>query len=152
MKHIILIFICSICLSMFSICFSEYYFYTDENGVKHFTENFADVPEQYKSDIHVSESIKPSKTEPPQETPSVKEAEIAIETLTALKETLDTDYSNLVEQKKKWADLKETTDKEEYDALTLELNTKIAAYNKKLAEYDALVEAYNEQVKRLEQN
>jgi len=44
----------------------EYYQYVDDSGIKHFTENYAEVPDQYKPQIKIHKEISTPETKPQQ--------------------------------------------------------------------------------------
>lgn len=158
MKHIILLIVCTICLLLTSLCFSEYYHYIDDGGTTHFTSDYSNIPEQYKSRIWIEESIpspvieKNKTDEEDEETDKINEEiknrSITLKALLIQKDELDTQRQAILVKKDKLIQQQKTMSPEEFNRLVTEVNDEIIAFQNKSNEYEMQVEEYNRQNKQ----
>ncbi len=159
MKYSHLLLSCFFCITIASVAVAEYYHYTDENGVKHFTENISDIPEKFRPTVQINRTIytpageeeqdsviqqENSETQNPeaQNKDKMKRAE-----LIAQKDALQNLYRTLQEKTEKLKARKETMKPEEYNILVEKLNEEIEDYHEKNKNYEHQVEEYNSQLK-----
>jgi len=129
-----------------SIVFAEYYQYTDKNGIKHYTDNISEIPENQRPTLTIHESIQPPKKEAAQKRKPV----ISLESLVTKKEVLDKEYEALIQKREDLNRQKKAIGEKKYNELATQLNVKIRQYQDKTIAYEALVKKYNGQIKSVE--
>lgn len=133
---------------------SDIYQYTDENGVRYFTDNILEVPEYLREDVRVHESIEPDEEETEMdESPELEtgtdeslEKESPAEILIKLKEELAREYKELSQRKEAFENLDQDTDPEEKKATAEQLTKEIEAYNAKYKDYERQLIEFNSKV------
>jgi hypothetical protein len=153
MKYSYLFLFCFFCIITASVTGAEYYNYTDESGVKHFTENISDVPEKFRPQVQIHRTIRTpasqeeQKTVGQQENPEAQNnGTIKFDDLLTQKEELKKLYSTLLERAEQLEARKETMDLDEYNTLVEKLNDEIRIYHEKNKNYELQVEKYNHQI------
>lgn len=145
MKPFIFSLLCLIYLCSPAFCETDIYSYVDDNGIKHFTENYADIPEKYRPQLKIQKSIEsPQENDVPGEQKSEKPL-ISREDLEKQREQLDQEYSALIERRSALTIQKDTIGLEAYNVKAKQLNADIKAYQDKKNAYDQRVETYNQQ-------
>ncbi len=127
----------------------EYYQYVDDSGIKHFTENYAEVPDQYKPQIKIHKEISTPETKPqqkPEQQSDKNSTSVSAESLIIQKDDLDKEYNVIIEKRKILTLKKDTIGQIEYNEQVTQLNTRIQAYQVKSNSYEQLVEEYNKQI------
>ncbi len=154
MKFPYLLLSCLICIMTVSVSFAEYYNYTDENGVKHFTENISDVPEKFRPQVQIHRTIRTPADQESQKSDDLQENEEAQNKdkmtraqLTAQKNALQQLYSTLLEKMETLKAQKKTMNPDEYNVLVQKLNDEIRIYQEKNKNYERQVKDYNSQFK-----
>ncbi len=134
-----------LCLIQFSPEVSaEYYEFIDKNGIKHFTDNLAEIPKGQRPGSRAYQSI--INTEKKE---SEKKTEVLTsESIVNKKDELDAVYKSIVNKKELLIEQKKTIDNKKYNELVIQLNSEIQEYQKKMDVYERLVEQYNEKVNR----
>ncbi|NOX35339.1 MAG: DUF4124 domain-containing protein [Deltaproteobacteria bacterium] len=133
---------CFFYLSSAVFAFAEYYHYVDKNGIKHYTDNILEVPENLRSNLSIYKSIQgPSKKKP-----AKTKSKITPEFLVIKKDDLDNEYAALVKKRADLMEQKKTVGEKKYNLLAAQLNIAIKQYQEKSAAYEKLVEQYNNQV------
>ncbi len=149
----VLIFVISIWLPAF--VYAEFYRYTDENGVLHYTDNLVEVPvnqrknvKQYKEEVEVlateeklpgAEKATKNKSLPFQGDPQAQ-------TLLKTKAKLDKEYAELTKEREKLESetgvfsTSEDFDKEEYG----EYKERVARFNERKSDYEERVKVFEE--------
>ena len=142
---------------------AEIYKYIDENGQKRWTDDLSQVPKEQRTSAHRFESIEETpadavaeqtgkaQPEAPLETeaevPDIDEpsetAGLSRETLEKEKADLDTQYQQLLEERKQIEQIK--TEAVSFSARA-ELNGRISAYNSKTEQYETQLNAFNEKI------
>jgi len=131
---------------------AEYYQWIDQDGVKHYTDDVSEIPEDQRPGLNIYKSIKtPEKKEPDINKPDKKNL-ITPESLVKKKDALDIEYDNLVKKKETLKEQEKNLDEIKYNKLATELNIAIQEYQKKTDEYKILVEKYNKQIQPPEKN
>ena len=126
---------------------AEYYQWIDQDGIKHFTDNVSEIPEDQRPGLNIYKSIKtPEKKKSDINKPEKKKNLITHESLVKKKDALDIEYNNLVKKKETLIKQEKSLDKTKYNKLVTELNIVIQKYQKKTDEYEIFVEKYNKQV------
>jgi len=144
-------------LSAIPVC-CEFYQYTDKNGVKHFTDNLADVPENQREKLSIHQSTQ--STQPRQEnTPAAPEPEspatsetpaapetsvITSESLVMEKDALDKEYNSLLKQRQSLNEQKQDIGEKKYNELAAELNQKIHQYQTRSDALKNKITEYNQ--------
>ena len=137
---------------------AEYYQWIDQDGIKHFTDDVSEIPEDQRPGLNIYRSIKtPEKKTPEKKTPDKKKFDkkknfITHESLVIKKDALDIEYHNLVKKTETLKEQKKSLGKTEYNKLATELNIAIQEYQKKIDEYEMLVKKYNKQIQAPEKN
>ncbi len=133
------------CLLTAASLSAEYYQWIDQEGVKHFTDNIFEIPENQRSGATIYKSIKTDgKAQSGQKTPDKKNL-IDPEFLDLKKEALDIEYDSLMNKRDALKMQKESMGEKKYNALASELNMAIEAYQKKTDAYEMLFEKYRKQ-------
>jgi hypothetical protein len=117
---------------------SEYYHYTDDQGIKHFTENYGDVPQKYRSQVQTNKAI-----DTPVSVEQKKPEPISVKALAEEKKTLDKKYQSIFEKKQTLESQKKTLKPAEYNRQAAELSKEIQAYEKNSKEYNLKVKQYH---------
>jgi hypothetical protein len=126
---------------------AEYYQWIDQDGIKHFTDDVSEIPEDQRPGLNIYKSIKtPDKKKPDKNKSDKNKNIITSESLVIKKDALDIEYDNLVEKKEALKEQKKGLSKKKYNKLVTELNIAIQKYQKKTDEYEILVEKYNKQI------
>ena len=132
---------------------AEYYQWIDQDGIKHFTDDVSEIPEDQRPGLNIYKSIKsPDKKKIDQNQPDKKKNLITYESLVIKKDALDIEYHNLVKKKETLKEQKKSLDETKYNKLATELNIAIQEYQKKTDEYEILVKKYNKQIQPPEKN
>lgn len=146
MKTIVFSLICLFCFIGFSLAETEYYQYVDKDGVRHFTEFYEDIPNQYKSQVKIHKSISSPVVES-EEKPSEEEPlEVSLANLNKTKIELEKEYERLSKQQQIIDEMKEQKDQTPKNEMIRQLNSEIDAYQKKVEEYEQQVSDYNTRV------
>ncbi len=125
---------------------AEYYQWIDKDGVKHFTDNVSEIPEDQRPGLNIYKSIEtPEKNKPAINKPDKKKDLITHEFLVLKKDALDIESDNLVKKRETLRKQKKSLNGKKYNKLVTELNIEILEYQKKVDEYEILVEKYNKQ-------
>jgi hypothetical protein len=140
LKYVLIVTVCYI-LSAASVS-AEYYQWIDQDGIKHYTDDVSEIPEDQRSGLNIYKSIKT----PDKKKPDKKKNLITSESLVIKKEALDIEYSNLVKKKETLREQKKSLGETKYNELATELNIAIQEYQKKTDEYEMLVGKYNKQI------
>ncbi|MCP4161318.1 MAG: hypothetical protein GY760_14695 [Deltaproteobacteria bacterium] len=124
--------------------FAEYYSFVDSKGVKHYTDNISEVPVDQRPNLNIYSSIK---------TPEKIESKnlITLDSLVIRRDTLDTEYGDLMKKKELLMGQKLSIGEKEYNELATQLNTEINQYKKRKLAYNKLVDQYNNQVNASEE-
>lgn len=126
---------------------AEYYQWIDQDGIKHFTDDVSEIPEDQRPRLNIYRSIKtPEKNKPDKNKPDKKKNLITPESLAKKKDALDIEYDNVVKKKETLGEQKEILGEIKYNKLATELNIAIQEYQKKTDEYEILVKKYNKQI------
>ena len=126
---------------------AEYYQWIDQDGIKHYTDNVSEIPEDQRPGLNIYKSIKtPEGKKPDINKPEKKKNLITHESLVKKKDALDIEYANLVKKNETLREQEKSLDKTKYNKLVTELNIVIQKYQKKTDEYEILVEKYNKQI------
>lgn len=147
MKHLTLLLSCFFLMMTMLHGQEEFYHYVDDQGVKHFTENYGDIPEKYRSQTKIRKSIQstddtgPIKTQ--EATPSISLSELEQQ-----RRQLDIEYQALLDRRNSLNLQKETMGIEAYNVQAKRLNDDIRTYQGKKDAFDQQVEAYNQQVNK----
>lgn len=161
MKNPTLAFLLIIALLLAAPVYAEIYKYIDENGQKRWTDDLSQVPKQQRPSAQRIETEKENpaevsdaeleKAQPgsPPETEAVlpdtaepgEGAELDRDTLEKEKADLDTQYQQLIEEKKQ---LEQMQAEDLSAAARADLNERISAYNSKMDQYDKQLNAFNE--------
>ena len=152
MIRILAVFACLACLT--ATAGADYYQYTDENGVRHFTENYADIPEEYRPDVGVHATIKSSDTggaapvtgAAGETALNEPETKITYESLTAKKAELDKEHAALIKRRDDLTLKPPQMDEDTYVKAVDQLNKDILAFQVKQKDFDSDVETYNAQI------
>lgn len=121
---------------------AEYYKWIDQDGIKHFTDDVSEIPEDLRPGLNIYKSIKT----PDKNKPDKKKNLITHESLVIKKDALDIEYDNLVKRKETLREQKKSLGEKKYNKLATELNIAIQEYQKKTDEYEILVGKYNKQI------
>ncbi len=153
MKIIVFSLCCLFYFVLHATAGGEYYQYVDDSGVKHFTENYAEVPDQYKPQIKIHKEINTPETksqqnpeQKPDQTSDKKSALFSAESLVVQKDDLNKEYNAIIEKRKILTLKKETMGQIEYNKQATQLNADIQAYQEKRNVYEQRVEEYNKQI------
>ena len=124
---------------------SEFYQYVDQNGVRHFTEFYTDIPDQYKSQVKVHKSVPASVPEPvtPETAPS---PEMTFKELSAEKITLDEEFASLQARKKEIEAIEKVEDQAAFNQRVNQLNNDIKAFQERREAFNQKAETYNRRV------
>jgi hypothetical protein len=160
-------------LAMFpASTFAQLYRYTDQNGVRHFTDNLADVPENQQLKVQsYSEGVKNSKSDDRtqkavkhhkrQGSPAAKDKRNQItidedhdltlpERLRRVKAELDKEHSEIMKQRQGLSKGREMlttqTESKGYKEKEVQFNKHIVDFDKRQKLYQEKVEAYNKEV------
>jgi hypothetical protein len=158
MKLIYVLIVCFLYVLSASSVFAEYYHYVDKDGIKHFTDDISEIPEDQRPDLDVYKSIQSSpEKEPPEEKPSNEKqiesnGSIALKSLEIKNDELVNEYNALIKRNKALTGQKKTIDGKKYNELVTQLNIEIKKYQKKKEAYEKLVKQYNEQITSSGQN
>ena len=145
LKYVLIVIVFYI-LSAVSVS-AEYYQWIDKDGIKHFTDNVSEIPEDQRPGLNIYRSIKtPEKNKPDINKPDKKKDLISHESLVIKKDALDIEYHNLVKKKETLKEQKKSLGETKYNKLATELNIAIQEYQKKIDEYEMLVKKYNKQI------
>lgn len=125
----------------------EYYQYVDQKGVKHFTDNISQIPEDQRKNLNIYQSIKSPEKEPAAE----PDNKMTAESLTIQRAELDKKYNDLIAKKQKLEDQKKEINETRYNELVNELNREIRQYQIENDTYKDLVIQFNNKV-TLKQN
>ncbi|MGE4518073.1 MAG: DUF4124 domain-containing protein [Desulfobacteraceae bacterium] len=141
---------------------AEFYSYTDDSGTVHYTDDYSNIPDEFKSQIVVNDEIvsyADEKTEPEvknqEKSDSKNDAGISDlakegEALRMRKSSLDEEYRTLVEKQEVLESLrKEVKTKKQakqYSEKLESLNALIKKYEEKRAEFNKAVNEYNQKV------
>ncbi|MBW2654072.1 MAG: DUF4124 domain-containing protein [Deltaproteobacteria bacterium] len=60
MKLIYVLIVCFLYILCASSVFAEYYHYIDKNGIKHYTDDISEIPEDQRPNLNIYQSIQPS--------------------------------------------------------------------------------------------
>jgi len=137
---------------------AEYYQWIDQDGIKHFTDDVSEIPEDQRPGLNIYKSIKtpekkkPEKNTPDKNKPDKKKNLITHESLVLKKDALDVESDNLVKKRETLRKQKKSLSGKKYNKLVTELNIEILEYQKKVGEYEILVEKYNKQIQPSEEN
>ena len=143
------------CKTIFIVCFlfilsnlsvsAEYYFYTDKNGIKHYTDDLSEVPEDKRPGLNIYQSIqtKNKKESPKKEN---KTNTITLESIEAKKVELINEYNALVKKKEALSRQKKALGEKKYNELAAQFNIEVKQYQEKSDSYEKLVEQYNAQI------
>ena len=137
---------------------AEYYQWIDQDGIKHFTDDVSEIPEDQRPGLNIYKSIKtpekkkPDKNKIDKNKPDKKKNLITHESLVLKKDSLDIESDNLVKKRETLRKQKKSLSGKKYNKLVTELNTEIQKYQKKVDEYEILVEKYNKQIQPSEEN
>ncbi|RLC05034.1 MAG: hypothetical protein DRH34_03100 [Deltaproteobacteria bacterium] len=127
---------------------AEYYHYIDKDGIKHYTDDISEIPEDQRPKLSIHKSIQtPAKKEAPPENPA-----ISPESLVIKKDELDNEYEALVKKREALNKEKKSIGEKKYNEIATQLNIEIKQYQKKSQSYEKLVEQYNEQIKPSDKN
>ncbi|MBC2711046.1 MAG: DUF4124 domain-containing protein [Desulfosarcina sp.] len=142
---------------------AEIYKYIDENGQKRWTDDLSQVPKEQRTSVQRFESaeempadaVADQTEQAPPESPLETETEVpdtdepsetaglSREALEKEKADLDTQYQQLLEERKQLEQIKP----EAVSASTrAELNARISAYNSKTEQYETQLNAFNEKI------
>lgn len=125
--------------------FAEYYQYIDQNGVRHFTDNILEVPENQRKKLKVHQSIDSKSAEPA--APAKKQ--ITPEELIVKKDELDRLHDDLMKKRDELNQQKEKIGDKRYNERATALNKEIKAYQAKSKAYEELILEYNRQITAL---
>ena len=137
---------------------AEYYQWIDQDGIKHFTDDVSEIPEDQRPGLNIYKSIKtpekkkPDKNKIDKNKPDKKKNFITPESLVQKKDALDVESDNLVKKRETLRKQKKSLSGKKYNKLVTELNIEIQKYQKKVDEYEILVEKYNKQIQPSEEN
>lgn len=137
---------------------AEYYQWIDQDGIKHFTDDVSEIPEDQRPGLNIYKSIKtpekkkPDKNKIDKNKPDKKKNLITHESLVLKKDSLDIESDNLVKKRETLRKQKKSHSGKKYNKLVTELNIEIQKYQKKVDEYEILVEKYNKQIQPSEEN
>ena len=149
--------------TIFIVCFlfmffaltvsAEYYLYIDTNGVKHYTDDISEIPENQRPKLNVYQSIQTSPEKKPREEEQIEtKSTISLESLGTQRDELVNEYNALIKRNEALAKQKKTLNEKEYNKLATQLNIEIKQYQDKQQPYEKLVEQYNEQIKPSDKN
>ena len=127
--------------SLFYAAAGEYYHYVDDRGVRHFTENYADIPENYRSQVNIHDAV-----ETPAQAPPKKAREISPEDLVIKKDELDRIYAQILKKREQLVQKKDKMGQIEYNKAAEQLNRVIKDYQQRSLAYEKEVEKYNQQI------
>lgn len=132
---------------------AEYYQFIDKTGIKHFTDNISEIPEDQRSGLGIHQSIRsPEKIEPNRQEPENTKPVITPESLMNKKKELDREYEILVKKTELLTEQKKTIGVEKYNELVMQLNSEIQEHQGKKDAYEMLVEQYTEQINKPPEN
>ena len=145
MNHIVCLFACLVFIIPASFAQAEFYQYVDDDGVRHFTENYADIPEKYKPlvNIHKSEPAPETADDTDTDRTQKEETPATLESLMMQKNELDAEYESLVERQSRLISQKQTLVPEEYSEVAEQLNADIRSYRQRQEAYNERVKTYN---------
>ena len=149
--------------------YAEIYKYIDENGQKRWTDDLSQVPKQQRPTAQRIETEEEKPTEAidaglgkaqPASTPETEAAipntaepgegaELDRDALEKEKADLDTQYQQLIEERKQ---LEQRQAEDLSAAARADLNERISAYNSKMDQYDKQLNAFNEKASAYNQN
>lgn len=142
---------------------AQLYSYTDESGVIHYTDNYSNVPNQFKNQVDISREIKPDfykNSEPVAENFEQKEESEGQQAVSLLKneadelvkrkKALESEYKSLLENQKELEILRQKVrtkkQKNEYLEKFESVNAMIKNYEDKRVQYQKDLDAYNKKV------
>ncbi len=163
MKKPILAFFLIITLLLTVPVHAEIYKYIDENGQKRWTDDLSQVPAEQRASAQrfETEQETPADTaaeqeqapqpetaletevEDPDSAEPNESAELSREALEKEKTALDTQYQQLLEERKQ---IEQITGEALDTSARAELNRRISAYNSKTEQYEAHLNAFNEKI------
>lgn len=158
MKKRILAFIMIITIAVAAPVGAEIYKYIDENGQKRWTDDLSQVPKEQRSSAERFETAEETpadavatEAESPLETEAAvsdadepsQTAGVSRETLEQEKADLDSQYQQLLEERKQLEQIKAETLSAGARA---ELDEKVSAYNSKTERYEVQLNAFNEKI------
>ncbi|WP_319404539.1 DUF4124 domain-containing protein [uncultured Desulfosarcina sp.] len=161
MKNPILAFLLITALLLAAPVYAEIYKYIDENGQKRWTDDMSQVPKQQRPSAQriETEKEKPadaiaaeSEKAQPASTPETEDAipntaeagqaaELDRDALEREKADIDTQYQQLIEERKQ---LEQMQAEDLSAAARADLNERISAYNSKMDQYDKQLNTFNE--------
>jgi len=162
-------------LAMFpASTFAQLYRYTDKNGVRHFTDNLADVPENQRLKVQsYPEAVKNSKSDDRapragknqtrqsstadkdkrNQTKIDEDHDLTLpERLRKVKVELDKEHAEIMKQRQDLSKGREIlttqTESKSYKEKEVQFNNRIVDFDKRQKLYQEKVEAYNKEVKQ----
>ena len=147
MKLIYVLIVCFLYILSASSVSAEYYHYVDKDGIKHYTDNISEVPEDQRPNLNIHKSIQtsPGKKPPGKEQIETRDT-ITLKSLEIKKNEIVNEYNALVKRNKTLAEQKKTINDKEYNELAGQLNIEIKQYQEKKEAFEKLVEQYNKQI------
>lgn len=146
MRNTILGIFCVMFVIQASTGYAEFYQWVDDQGVKHFSDNLADVPKDRRPNLKVHQSSLPKEEAP--SPPEIK-GTVPADTLTGLeaeKAALDAEYNAIHEKRKELLDRQTAIPSKEYNDQINQLNARITAFEKKRLAFEEKVKQYNQQI------
>lgn len=140
---------------------AEFYNYTDDNGVVHYTQDYSTIPDKYKSQIEINQEIQSENTDQPendtgdsQKSDRVNAGDnfsLKSKELTKRSSELEEMYSRIRQMEKELNEYrKEINTKEEadiYKERMEDLNDLVKEYENKRSELNKDVEYFNNKIK-----
>ncbi|MCD4720674.1 MAG: hypothetical protein K8S13_12580 [Desulfobacula sp.] len=153
MKLFYALIICFLYILSASSVFAEYYHYIDKDGIKYYTDDISEVPEDQRPDLSVYQSIQTSPEEKPPEEKDIETKDtIMLKSIEIKKGEIDNEYEALVKKRQALTKQKKTIGEKKYNELATQFNIEIKQYQEKKEAYEKLVEQYNKQMIPSEKN
>ena len=146
--------ICLIAALFFSPSFAEYYQWMDAKGVKHFSDNILDVPENQRQGLRVHREI--LTTDDPANQNAAQNEALATQRKNQARQkeeqylieqrvVLETEYKSLAEKRQAIVNKKPDEDMDAYNQQVQTLNEQTVAFEKKRMAYEARLQAWQKQ-------
>ncbi len=153
MKLIYILIVCFLYILSASSVFAEYYHYVDKDGIKHYTDDISEVPEDQRPNLSIHKSIQTSPEKKPSKEEQIETRDtITLKSLAIKKNEIVSEYNALVKRNKALAEQKKTLNEKEYNELATQLNIEIEQYQGKKEAYEKLVEQYNQHIRSSKKN
>lgn len=145
--------------ALFVLCaggaWADIYQWVDKDGVKHFSDNVLEVPEDQRPKVRVHKTLdnEPAKTseqiavqdetepaEEPAQAPDTRDS------LIAEKDQIEKEYESIRKEQEELVSNQDKMEIEAYNRQVKDLNIRIMKYEKKKIAYEKRVKAYNDKI------